>query len=278
VAQTPGVNYERLFLEHLSTIERVARNTARRRRLPASEHEDFVSLVRLKLIDDNYRVLRDFKGQSSLRTYLTTVIVRQLLDYQNARWGRWRPSARARMLGQTAARLEQLTHRDGHSLEEANQILRVNDRVPESEAELYALSSQLSRPPSTTEADIETALQVPSPAPSVDALIALRRDEETVLAIVTSSLKGMPTRDRLLLSLHFGRGVPVADVAKALGLSKATAYRTIKRALRHCRGALQAAGFDERRVRDVSPRGSGELPGLLDALLETPDFPGRLTD
>ena len=52
-------------------------------RLSQADTEDFVSEVFLAIIADNYAVLRNFRGQSSLATYLTVVarriVVRQLM-------------------------------------------------------------------------------------------------------------------------------------------------------------------------------------------------------
>jgi hypothetical protein len=53
----------------------------------------------LKLIENDYRILRSFEGLASLGTYLTTVIARLFLDFQIHEWGRWRPSAAATRLG-----------------------------------------------------------------------------------------------------------------------------------------------------------------------------------
>ena len=118
------MDYERLFLENLSTVERLARSIALRHRLPPDALEDFAGTVRLKLIEGDYRILREFEGRSSLNTYLTIVISRLFLDYRDGFWRRWRPSARAIALGPDAVLIEQLTAREGHTLSEALQLMR----------------------------------------------------------------------------------------------------------------------------------------------------------
>ncbi len=137
------MDYERLFLENLSTVERLARSIALRHRLPPDALEDFAGTVRLKLIEGDYRILREFEGRSSLNTYLTIVISRLFLDYRDGLWRRWRPSARAIALGPDAVLVEQLTVRDGHTLSEAMQIMRASHQVTRSEAELRELWSSL---------------------------------------------------------------------------------------------------------------------------------------
>src|SRR5215472_17913272 len=108
-----------LFLANLQTIEGLVQMVARQQRMTWAEAEEFASIVRLRLIENDYAILRKFRGGSSLRTYLTVVIARQALDYRDACWGRWRPSRAARRLGRTAVTLERLIVRDGFTLDEA---------------------------------------------------------------------------------------------------------------------------------------------------------------
>jgi hypothetical protein len=115
---------EHLFLRNLSAIDGIARAAARRRRLTPDEAEEFRSIVRLRLIEDDYAIIREFRGSSSFRTFLTVVIARQCLDYRAASWGRWRASSRARRLGDTAVTLERLIARDGLSFERAAASIR----------------------------------------------------------------------------------------------------------------------------------------------------------
>ena len=97
-----------------------------RHHLPGSEADDFGSHVKLKLIEDDYAILRKFEGRSNLRTYLTVVIQRLFLDYRIKAWGKWRPSAEAKRSGPVAILLERLTQRDGYGLEEAVELMKTN--------------------------------------------------------------------------------------------------------------------------------------------------------
>src|SRR6185436_17582702 len=93
---------ETLFLSRLDVIERVTAFVCSRQHLSPSDVDDFSSHVRLKLIEDNYGIIRKFEGRSSFRTYLTVVIQRMFLDYRISAWGKWRPSAEARRRGPVA--------------------------------------------------------------------------------------------------------------------------------------------------------------------------------
>jgi RNA polymerase sigma-70 factor, ECF subfamily len=69
----------------LGLVTHVVNHTARSRsiRLTPQDFEDFVAEVFLAIVSDDFAVLRRFRGQSSLATYLTVVarrvVVRELL-------------------------------------------------------------------------------------------------------------------------------------------------------------------------------------------------------
>jgi len=81
--------------EELSLLDTVIRAVARARRLACGDFQDFAQTVHLKLLERRYDAFSRFRGDSSLRTYLTVVVTRILLDWRNARYGKWRPSAAA---------------------------------------------------------------------------------------------------------------------------------------------------------------------------------------
>ena len=158
---------EQRFLAHLEQVERIIAFVARRRRLDAGEVDEFASVVRLKLIENDYEVLRRFEGRSSLKTYLTVVIQRFYLDYRVSTWGKWRPSAGARRLGPTAVLLERLTARDGMSFPEAVQAARTNHGVPENDRELFDIGAQLpqrTRRQFVDDGTLESTLAAPAAA------------------------------------------------------------------------------------------------------------------
>src|SRR4028119_1161719 len=107
MADTP----QDLFLAHLPHIEKVATHACRKRRFSPEETEDFISLVQLKIIEDDYAVLCKFQGKSTLKTYLTVVIERQFLDHLNHLRGKWRPSAEAKRPGPPGLQLGPTGHR-----------------------------------------------------------------------------------------------------------------------------------------------------------------------
>ena len=134
----PSQGEHTLFLQHLDLIEKTIRAVCREKQLAKEEADDFAQSVHLKLLEDSGAVLRKYRGQASLPTYLRTVVLRHLLDQRNSQWGKWRPSAKAVRLGPHAERLEKLLVRDGLTLEEAVQILMTELRLTRIEIETLA--------------------------------------------------------------------------------------------------------------------------------------------
>src|SRR4051812_23953353 len=132
----PDLTPEQLYLGHLKLIDSVAKHAARRHHFSREETEDFVSTVRYKLSEDNYAVIRKFRGESNFHTYINMVVQRRFKDYCNHVWGKWRPSAEAERLGKVAVRLDVLLHRERLTLNEACEHLRTNEHVEISREEL----------------------------------------------------------------------------------------------------------------------------------------------
>jgi RNA polymerase sigma factor for flagellar operon FliA len=241
------------FEANLALIDRVSAIVARKHYVRADAAEDFQADVRVRLMEDDYRVLRQFSGRSHLRTYLTTVIARLLLDRQIHEWGKWRPSARARQLGPLAVRLEQLVWRERHSPDEAIELLRTNHRVDAPERELHILLAEL--PTRTTTRDVgEEALgTLPGPREAGAERLVLEGEhadlERRCGCALQVALRGLTSEDRLILRLRFEHGRSVADVARRLRLEQKPLYDRIARLLARLRSALEQQGVGAAAVR-----------------------------
>src|SRR5687768_14189132 len=157
------MNPEDTYLQHLRTIERIAAFVARRHHLEASESEEFVQEVRVRLLDDDYSIIRKFEGRSTFSTYLTTVIGRLFAQWRVEQWGKWRPSAEAKRLGDKAVTLERLLSRDGYTLSEAVRVLTTGDMpytISELEAIYMRLPSRTPRPIVVAEDNVPDVMAV----------------------------------------------------------------------------------------------------------------------
>jgi RNA polymerase sigma factor (sigma-70 family) len=247
-----------LFQSQLPLIEGVIRFVVGRHRLASSEAEEFASHVRLKLIDDDYQVLRQFRERSSLRTYLSTVVERLFLDYRISQWGKWRPSAQARRAGPLAVRLETLLHRDGVPFEQAVEVLLVTERAATTRAEIDALRAQLpARVPRRIVGEEAMGDIAVSGAVAESAVLAR---EAAVVASRTRAawavaLTRLPPQDQIDMLLHFGEGLSIADVARALHLDQKPLYRQLERVLASLRTSLVSQGGGGEVVTEWLGRG-----------------------
>jgi RNA polymerase sigma factor for flagellar operon FliA len=251
---------ESLLLSELPTIDRIVAFIRVRHHLSASDADEFAAHVRLKLVEDEYAVLRKFEGRSSLRTYLTVVIQRLFLDYRTSAWGKWRPSAEARRLGELAIQAERLVTRDGYSLDEAYEVLTTNHGVGINRGELEQLVEKLPCRVRRSFEGEESLQNVVAPDLSPDA--ALEEQGRAVAAARVSqalsrTLATLDVRDRLILTMRFEDGRTVAEIARVLHVDQKALYRRCDRLLLDLRAALEREGVNADEVLDILGTGRG---------------------
>ena len=247
---------ERLFLDNLPLLDRILGATARRHRLTREEGEDFASAVKLKLIANDYEVLRAFEGRSSLAGYLSAVVQRAWLDHCNHLWGKWRPSAEARRLGPLATRLDTLLHRDGLSLEQACAMVS-----PEDAAAMRRLAERLPRRVRRRVAGEEMLDTEAAPGPSPEAVL-LDAERAAVAATLGEALASevarLPAEDRLLIQLRYYDDLTVASFARAMGGDAKRLYRRLETLLGGLRRTLERRGYDAGQVGWALGHGAAE--------------------
>ena len=238
--------YQQQFLDALPQIEAVVRHVARRYRLTMDECSELEGQVKLRLIEDEYRVFRKFEGRSSLRTYLVTVVSRLLLDERTRQWGKWRPSQEAQRLGPLAVTLERLIVREEMPPDAA--IATIVSRDPsQSDTGLRAIVDRLPVRAVPRRVVSDSALtDVPSPAAGPEHLLLddERRESMTVArAALQEATASLSSRERLLLTLRYEQGARVADIAKTLGVPQKPLYRQFEGLLERLREHLEARGL-----------------------------------
>ncbi len=247
---------EAVFLEHLPLIERVAGSACRRAGLPAQETEDFVSQVQVKLIDDDYAVLRKHRGDSRMSTFLTTVVHNQFKDFCNHKWGKFRHSAAAKRLGPEAKALERLLVIDRRDLESAIEILKTNHRVETSRQRLRETAADLPQRSSRHFVGEEALAQQASEAPEADAEQRVKDGErEAAAARVEEALKlalaTLSVQDLLILKMFYRDSLTVAAIAATLHLEPRPLYSRKEKCLARLRATLEAEGLTWEDVRGI---------------------------
>ena len=229
-------------LEQLELLGQVIRAVARTHRLTPDDAQDFGQSVHLKLLERNYDVFARYAGGSTLRTFLTVVVNRLLIDWQRARFGKWRRSARAAQLGPYAMALDRLIFRDGYSPEQAVRVVRGMKESPE-ESALMKIVEQLPAHPVRRVVPDDDLDNLPGAAFEDPVEIELRAAEaQRIRSLLHEALRELPPQDRWLLTARYQKQQKVCAMAATLGVDAAQLYRRCDRALRRLRAALANAG------------------------------------
>lgn len=259
------MDYERLFLDHLGLVEQVVGFVASRQRLTADEAEELSSSIRMKLLENDYDVLRRFEGRSSFKTYLTAVVSRVALDARIARWGKWRPSAQARRFGAVGVLLDQLLTRDGFSTDEAVEELRARG-VTLPNDQLRSMAAQLPGRIKKRLVGEDALSSLPaSPDTHLDGATGCSETEmEALESALAGCLDELPDEDRLILKWRFQQELTVARIAQLLQVEQKSLYRRIEQLLRRLRSDLEARGVE----KDVVARFVGDPATDLGPLID----------
>jgi RNA polymerase sigma factor (sigma-70 family) len=221
---------------HLILLTSVISDVANRHRLNQEDRQDFSQSVHLRLAERDYDIFVRFGGRSSLRTFLTVVVSRLLLDWRNHHYGKWRPSAKARRRGEWAIALERLVFRDGYSLAEATNRLcnRPDAPGPETLRDLFAELPLRSR-------RVFSALPNDFPDSRIQDYVEVheqqRRRRQASVA-VARALRALPATDRRLIVLRYFRGQSVRSIAEMSKVDPKMLYRRMERVMRSLRGSV----------------------------------------
>jgi len=253
------MNAEEIFLANVPTIDRIAAFICRRHHM-ADDAEEFASQVKLDLIERNYEIIRKFEGRATFSTYLTTVMHRLFYQYRVREWGKWRPSAEAKRLGDTAITLERLLTRDGFSFSEAVGKMTCDGErtVAELEAIYVRLPPRQPRPVLVSE-DVVT--DVAGSTAADDGMATHDREESarTTARVLDDAIATFEPEDRLILQLRFWHARRVADIAADLHLDQKKTYKRIDKLLAKLRAALEHAGVSRTVAEDLVTHGDHDL-------------------
>lgn len=248
-------DFEALFRANLVFIDKALSAAARMLGLRDADSEEFASWAREQLWENDYAILRKWREQSKLTTYLGTVIVNLGREFRVRRWGRWRHSAAAERLGPLALRLEQLIYRDGWRFAEAAELLRSRQETDRSDRELAALMSKIPHreaPRRQTRETTDTEA-VHNVAETGDPLDEMESESEmrSVRAQLARALSRLKPTAQIVIRMHFLSGRSLADVARALGTAQKPLYRMKDDALRLLKRDLESSGVTWDQLRDL---------------------------
>lgn len=254
---------QEIYLENLPTIERIAAFVAHRNHLNADEAAEFVQEVRVRLLDEDYVIIRKFEGRCKLPTYLHIVIERLFHQWRVEQWGKWRASAEAKRLGDKATTLERLLTRDGYTFDEAVKVLTTPATSQYTIAELEAIYVRLpvrsARPVFVPE---EVAPEVSAIDAEADDRVQMHdreRSARDLTAAFDRLLASMGPEDRVILRLRYWQSLKAPEIAQRLHMEQKKVYKRLDRLVKVMRQALEEAGIKKEDVGTLLSHGDQEL-------------------
>ncbi len=258
---------EEWLASNVPLVERLCRYVCRDTRMSPADVDEFVSSVLLKLVDDDYAVLRGYEGRAQMSSFLIVVIRRALSDDRAREHGKYRPSNEARRLGPAAVELEALLRRDGRSLDDALLLLRERGRpLQRSEGEKIARRLPERRPRPVL-VPLEDELQLAVPDDDAERRVAAGEraaTSRTVSASLREAIGELPAEEQTILRLWFVAGWSVADISRSMHLDQQQLYARLRRICKTMRARLLAAGVDAARVAELVGRTDVDLDFGLD--------------
>ena len=243
--------------EQLTTLNKVVQEVARHRRLSAEDAQEFGQAVHVRMLERHYDIFDRFAGRSSLKTYLSVVVHRLLLDWRRHEFGKWRPSSAAKRLGAQAIRLDRLMHLDGYTTDEAIGIVQLAGKT-DSTSQLASLAARLpAHPPRRL---IPYTMQQESCVPFDDPIdhAERQRAEQRVRSALMRALGQLSAEDQQLLDDRYHRQRTVSDIARATLQNHKVLYRRYERILRSLRASIEK---DTVEAGSTRVRSDGLRPG-----------------
>ncbi len=239
-------------LSSAETLERIEA-ICRRRFFDPNEADECFIFVLDGLKADDYKRLRSFKGRSSLKTFIYTLVNSLATDFSRRKYGRRRLPETIKRLGELAQAVYRLVCWQRYSWSDAYEIVSLEglfkggfggflkETEPVKEAPCrqnpYFVSTDNDQTWTPEPAGLE-----PNP---LESLLAKMEQEDRVRAagIIRAVSASLSEEDRLLISLVYGSGHSAALAGKSVGLKPATARKRLKRILTLFKTGLLAQGI-----------------------------------
>jgi RNA polymerase sigma factor (sigma-70 family) len=217
------------------------------------------------LQQDNYRVLREFKGNAQLTTYLTAIISRRAVDMIRKKLGRGREKERAKDLGNIGLLLYQRVIKDGYPLRDVYDELRADGNFPGALEELEAMLRKIKgkNPGShqlgaangnngTSAVKNGTSINeeeyvIPDTKSDPQVLLMEKQRQQEIHRVIRDMIAPLSGEERLLLRMRFRvhedeKSGSVEQIANALGVTPKAVYKRITRLMKKCRQQLDRRG------------------------------------
>lgn len=237
---------------HLGLVYGVVEYVCRIHALVGDEQDEFRSFVLERLVDDDYAKIRAYRGPGSFSSFLVTVVNNLSYDFRNKQFGKWRPSAGARRVGDHAVLLERLLQRDRRPMEEAiNIVCDQFATIPR--REIARLAGELYGNPSRTVVDERVLARVPTVETADGPLHEeeLGRKRRHLTELLMSAIRELKPADQLLIRLRYFDQMSPKAVAPMLKKRVAWVYRRCDALRQQLLARLTQMGLARHEIRQL---------------------------
>ena len=267
-----GINpdYSDIINEHLKFIEKKCFRSLQGN--PNRSHDielenDALKLFNTvldKLRENNYKILRNFKGKAKLTTYLTTIISYQAIDLIRQRRGRDQKKARAKKAGKIAEMIYNLVFKNGRGERDAYEELKISKDFKGSFEEFEKLVLTIKGKESKV-IDLNSggvavkrgfrlknkdSFEVPDIKADPELIYLKENRQNRIKKMVGEVVAGLSGEQRIILRMRYPadeskQSMQINEIAEILNLSKKAVYNRLERILKKCKGKFSKEALDE---------------------------------
>jgi len=267
--------YQGIINEHLNFIEMQCRKAVTQKYRPLSgvgndigiENEalELNNTVLDKLREKNFRVLRKFKGNARVTTYITAIISNQAVDLIRRKKGRGREKERAKKIGDLGVKIYEMVFVAGVDNAAVHKELRDKFGFKGTMKDVETVVEKIKGKgkPAGGHALLENGQSVkagirnmetgevivPDSRKNPEELVIEAQREEKLKEIINGVVSQLSGEERLILRMRFpvsGEEEPkdIDRISKLLGISKKAVYNRISRILKKCRDMMANNGVN----------------------------------
>lgn len=249
------MNFSKFLEKKYKLIESCIKVISYNKGLKEEEVEEFKSEVMLKLCENDYKILREYKGKSSFKTYIIVVISRIYIDLLRKKIGRWRASKVAEVYGETGRLIEELIYKKGYSISEACKVLSYNYGIKISEEEIEEITKNIYPKENINKVDfkeIKDSIKSADLYPDKEMEVEEREAKRYAIErIIKEEIEKLSDIDKLIIKLKFESNISTNRISKALGISNFLLKKKIKEIMELLKESVIKRGYDEETIKDL---------------------------
>ncbi len=271
IAVEENTPFQKIINDHFQLIERQCFNAVKHQlkyhgalNNPLNIENEALELsnqVLDTLQHDDYRVLRQFKGDAKLSTYITTIIARQAVDLVRKKLGRSREKERAQKFGKIGMIIYEKIILQGCSPGEIYPGLKSIEGISTSMEELENIAEKIKGKKSGLTfsnednpvvkngamVNEEGEYIIPDKKNNPEEMLIEEQRKQKLGEVVKDIITQLNGEERIILRMRFPandeeKPGKVEQIAIVLGISEKAVYKRIARILNKCKNLLAQKG------------------------------------